>query len=441
MFDQQKIEVIKKLILEAARGNYDYKIPGAGDGTADELDDILTGIYMLVEQLKGINNLAQELKRTTVSRDYMDSICRGVVDILFVLNSDMAVQDSNQAATRILLFPKRELLNNPIYNFLTNDSAVLLQNAMTHLQHTYRSNVYLQFYDRQQNIIPTSCTISVLTGDDQKESGVLLIAKDITQLKKAEEDLIRAKEKAETANKAKSVFLATMSHEIRTPLNGIIGMTGLLSQTTLTPEQRQFCDIIVNCSENLLTIINDILDFSKIESSKFEIEHKEFDLRNCVEDVLKSVAPRIFEKGLQLKCGIKEDVPINITGDCARLKQVLANLVGNAIKFTDKGEIAVNAAMKANKNDSPEVEFKVTDTGIGIPADKMEFLFKAFSQIDSFTTRKQGGMGLGLAICKKLVGLMGGTIGVESVPGKGTTFWFTVAATKGKEQFRSALGA
>jgi len=232
---------------------------------------------------------------------------------------------------------------------------------------------------------------------------------------------------ADEANRAKSIFLATMSHEIRTPMNGVIGMATLLSETSLTVEQRRYTKTISSCGESLLSVINDILDFSKIESGKMELEHKAFDLRLCIEEVLELFAGKAADIGLDLMYVIDPEVPEHIIGDPLRLRQVFTNLVGNAIKFTPSGEIIIKASLKQPATDDQlNIVFEVKDTGIGIAADKTERLFKAFSQIDASTTRKYGGTGLGLVICEKLVGLMGGSINVSSIPGKGTIFTFNI---------------
>lgn len=297
-------------------------------------------------------------------------------------------------------------------------SAAVASRSLYQVEHRLRRHdgVYRHMMVRAVPILDVSGAIGEWVG----------IHTDIDDLKQAESAQREAKEAAEAANRAKSDFLANMSHEIRTPMNGVIGMTELALGTDLTAEQREYLELVKSSADYLLAVINDILDFSKIEAGKLDLDPVDFLLRDHLDETIATHSLRAHAKGLELSCHVLEDVPEAVIGDAGRLRQILVNLIGNAIKFTSTGEVAVRVEREDRDGTTVGLHFSVRDTGIGIPREKLGLLFQAFSQVDASTTRKFGGTGLGLAISLQLVKLMGGRVWVESEPGQGSTFHFAV---------------
>ena len=333
----------------------------------------------------------------------------------------------NRAFELFFAVPRDHIIGKTLHDLLNQEDARLHAEKDAELyahagMQTYEAVVHSR--DGMQH--DTIYRKAALTRRDGSVYGLLGTIIDITERKAVEAEVMRAKEAAEAGSRAKSDFLANMSHEIRTPMNGIIGMTDLALDTTLTEEQREFLSIVKSSAESLLTIINDILDFSKIEAGKLMVEHISFDLPRLLSQTLKTLALRAHEKNIELVCDISPDLPRHVIGDPSRIRQVLINLVGNAIKFTERGEITLIAELDTRTRGGLTAHFAVRDTGIGIPQDKQQVIFDAFSQEDTSTTRRYGGTGLGLSISRRLVELMGGRMWLDSQLGKGSTFHFSL---------------
>lgn len=425
---KERIDDIGRLISEIASGNFDYKIEQSNQD--DELDAIIAGINMLGE----------ELKTSTVSRDYMDSIYKGVVDMLIVMDADFVIQSSNDAVSQTLGLESSETTGKPLSDLLADESVFLTDSIRRNLDNNgHINNIELYFRAKDNAAVPTSCSLSVLYDNQKRKSGILIIAKDITQQKKTEEELRRAKDNAEAASKAKSRFLASMSHEIRTPLNGILGLTEILLGETQDPKQRQYLQMIQSSGQTLTKILNDILDLNKIETGKLTIESIPFNFAETMKSNLHPYRYLAEQKGLQFQYHVDESVPKILVGDPTRINQIMVNLIGNAIKFTDKGRVDIRfTSIPSPEKDQIIIQGTVTDTGIGVTEDKHQLIFKSFTQSDESTTRKFGGSGLGLSITKYLVGLMGGTISVKSPVDealkRGSAFTFTLKLKIAAEQ-------
>ncbi|MCD4802251.1 MAG: response regulator [Anaerolineales bacterium] len=350
------------------------------------------------------------------------SIFDGVNDAILVETSSGEVLDVNVRACEMYGWPREEFLTKTLQDMVPPDARALIPENQ--VEDTFETINIRANGER----FPVAITGQLQTINDQQR--LLIVVRDITSQKERENELRLAIEAAEVADQTKSEFLANMSHEIRTPLNGVLGMIELSLDTDLTAEQRDFLQTARSSADSLLRVINDILDFSKIEAGHLELDLIDFDLLNAVESVAQTMANRASAKGLELVSLIEPDLPATLRGDPGRLKQVLVNLTGNAIKFTEEGEINIRVQQEEEDQGQVKLKFMVRDTGIGIPEGKLRSIFERFQQVDGSSTRKASGTGLGLAISQQLVMMMGGEIGVESELGLGSTFWFTVTFEK-----------
>jgi len=404
--------------------------------TGKKVDNI-NGLSM-EQMLDSISTMVKEMQSPDdnylISRGNFDTFTNNIKDIIFQTDAKGRIIYINKAWTDITGYNLDDTMKQPFGSFISPTDFYMYEECYNKL--SSREKDYCRFQIRirakDNSLLWTDIFSRILFDDKGKIIGLYGIISDITERKRAEDELIKLKESAEEAVRVKSEFLAVMSHEIRTPMNGVLGMTGLLLEANLTPEQREYVETIRVSGETLLTIINDILDFSKIESGKMDLEEAPFEVKECIEESFELLAAEAVKKRLDLLHLIDPDVPDFIVSDVTRLRQILVNLINNAIKFTDQGEILVSVKRINTIDDSAEIQFSVKDTGIGIPKEKIDFIFESFTQVDSSTTRKYGGTGLGLAICKRLVELMGGNIWVESSENNGSVFHFTIKAAISK---------
>lgn len=390
-----------------------------------------------IEEVEGaFGELLGELRLQT---ERVHSLITSIEDPLLTVDLEGRITYLNAAVTRLTGFDPQEIMGTDGAKLVLepDPQTASIRRAMAAAEAVSSAEEKLRLRDGGE--VTVSSTSSPLLGEDGSVVGELKIMRDLTEIKRAQEEQHKAREAAEDADRAKSEFLANMSHEIRTPMNGVIGMNEILLGTDLSAEQREYAETARSSGEALLTIINDILDFSKIEAGKLEVETIDFGLANAVEESVRALAGRAEEKGLELATRIEPDVPTALRGDPGRIRQVLTNLVGNAVKFTDSGEVVVRVSLVEDEQDNVRLSFSVTDTGIGMTEEQRSRLFTAFSQADASTTRRFGGTGLGLAISKQLVGLMGGELWVQSVPGEGSTFSFELPLGKQPEGARPAL--
>jgi len=411
-------------IREGARaigdGELDHRI---GDTSSDEI-----GVLARV-----LDDTARALSQSTVSGDHVETILDSIADALGVVDENGLVTRVNQATAELMGREQEDIIGMPVHKLFAaqadelamfigelagNDKVVGFQ---THFRHNDGSE------------IPVRISAAKLHAADGSPKGLVCVVQDVTSVHRTHAQLVAAKDAAEEATRAKSEFLANMSHEIRTPLNGVIGMTGHLLDTDLNPEQLEFAGIIRTSGEGLLSIINDVLDFSKIEAGMMDLEEQPFELRACLEDAIDLVAYRAAEKEVELAYLVADDVPFKVRGDATRIRQVVVNLLANAVKFTDQGEVVLEVsgcdpgdAFALATGGDMALHLRVRDTGIGIPADRLGSLFDEFTQADTSTTRKYGGTGLGLAIANRLVEATGGRMWAESEVGVGSTFHMMV---------------
>src|SRR5450631_1328120 len=385
-------------------------------------------LHFISQRLKARGPNAEREAELASERTMLRTLIDNLPDFIYVKDLESRFLLANVAAARVLgVADPEQVLGKSDFELHPQDRAARYSSRDQEVIRSGETLVNFQdaIIDSAGNQIDVLTTKALLRDGDGRVIGTIGIDRDITARLKGEAELLQARETAEAANRAKSEFLANMSHEIRTPMNGVIGMAELLLDTDLNSLQRDYAETIRDSGNALLTIINDILDFSKVESGKIELEQLDVDLRDTFEDVARLLSIQAHAKGLEVTVQIDPNLPGLVKADAGRIRQILLNLAGNAVKFTASGEVSLEIKVLETSATGTRVRCEVRDTGIGIPAGRLQMLFAPFMQVDTSTTRKFGGTGLGLSIVRRLVELMGGETGVESMEGKGSVFWFT----------------
>ena len=392
------------------------------------IENVNSTVYIIRDMSKQ-QKASEEIIR---QKEYFEALVRNSPVAIVIMDMASNIHSCNPAFEKLYGFSQKESVGKNLDHLISTKSD--LEEATRYSQRVVEGDTVHEYGQRIRKdgskVDVEIFGVPVIV--DGKGYGILGIYHDVSEI-------IQARREAEAADRAKSDFLANMSHEIRTPMNGVIGMIELAQGTILTSEQKDYLSTAKESADALLSLLNDILDFAKIESGYLTLEEIDFDLRNTVESVTTTIAPRAETKGLEVLCLIQPNIPTRLIGDPGRLRQILMNLAGNAIKFTSHGEVVIRVALEEENDEKVTLKFAVTDTGIGIPADRQGALFERFVQVDSSTTRKFGGTGLGLAISKQLSELMGGKIGIISEPNVGSTFWFTGIFEKSTTPFEEPI--
>jgi PAS domain S-box-containing protein len=403
--------------------------------TGDELERLGRSFNMMTETLR----LSQG--KIIAAHEYTDNIIRSMNDSLVVTRPDGVMERVNRATLALLGYEENELIGSQFGTILSSTGIAMetvpdSNEFVDIISRGYVNNLETTYRARDGRLIPVLLSASLMRGVDNEVQGIVCVALDITERKEAEMVLREAKEAAEAASKAKSQFLANMSHEIRTPMNGVLGMLDLMLDSNMDEAQLRLARMAHSSAEKLLYVINDILDFSKIEAGKLELQPVVFRLRDLAKEVRDLFSVKAQKKSIAMTLHIDDSVPDSLEGDSVRLRQVLINLKGNAIKFTEHGEVSLQVRLQEESADNVLLRFEVSDTGTGIAPDAQRKIFDAFSQVDGSMARRHEGTGLGLAISKQLVEMMDGELGVESEPAKGSLFWFTVRLKRWHETER-----